>query len=58
MQKTMLAAANAEMKRATASAMRWSVKIKELTAKLAKIREMKQASSKHYKAKKKPKFMM
>lgn len=58
MQKTMLAAANAEMKRATASAMRWSVKIKELTAKLAKIREMKQANSKHCSAKKKPKFMM
>ena len=57
MQQTMLAAAKAEVKRATASAMHWSVKIKELTAKLGKIREMKQADSKHCSAKK-PRFMM
>jgi hypothetical protein len=59
MQRLMLTAAQAEMKRATASAYKWSVKIKELTAKLSKIREMKQANSKHCTAKKKePKFMM
>ena len=57
MQQTMLAAAKAEVKRATASAMHWSVKIKELTAKLGKIREMKQANSKYCSAKK-PRFMM
>ena len=57
MQQTMLAAANAEVKRATASAMHWSVKIKELMAKLGKIREMKQANSKYCSAKK-PRFMM